>query len=109
MNILVRHARALLLCLFGCAPSWAADALSDAATAERPAPDFAREVQPLFKEHCYECHGPQKQRNGYRLDRRSRAFMGQVRHNIIPGSSTSSRLYRRVLSSEFGAQMPPEE
>jgi hypothetical protein len=71
--------------------------------------DFARDVQPLLKERCYECHGPTKQMNGYRLDKRGRALAGVTRPNIIPGSSDSSRLYRRVLSPEFGTQMPPEE
>jgi ankyrin repeat protein len=47
--------------------------------------------------------------NGYRLDRRARALAGVVRPNIIPGSSDSSRLYRRVLSPEFGTQMPPDD
>jgi ankyrin repeat protein len=71
--------------------------------------DFAQHVQPIFKKHCYECHGPNKQRNGYRLDRRSTAFTGRERDNIIPGSSESSRVYRRVLDSRFGTQMPPED
>jgi ankyrin repeat protein len=71
--------------------------------------DFGRDVQPLLKERCYECHGPTKQMNGYRLDRRGRALAGVVRPNIIPGSSDSSRLYRRVLSPEFGTQMPPDD
>lgn len=76
---------------------------------DTPAPDFARDVQPIFKKHCYECHGPDKQKNGFRLDRRSVAFNGVIRHNIIPGSSESSRIYRRVVDSRFGAQMPPED
>ena len=71
--------------------------------------DFGRDVQPLLKERCYECHGPTKQMNGYRLDRRGRALAGVVRPNIIPGSSESSRLFRRVLSPEFGTQMPPDD
>ena len=71
--------------------------------------DFARDVQPLLKERCYECHGPTKQMNGYRLDRRGRALAGVVRPNIVPGSSDSSRLYRRVLTPEFGTQMPPDD
>lgn len=71
--------------------------------------DFGRDVQPLLKERCYECHGPTKQMNGYRLDRRARALAGVTRPNIIPGSSESSRLFRRVLSPEFGTQMPPDD
>jgi ankyrin repeat protein len=45
--------------------------------------------------------------NGYRLDRRSAALGGVVRSNIVPGSSESSRLFRRVSGSQFGPQMPP--
>jgi ankyrin repeat protein len=71
--------------------------------------DYQHDVQPLLEKHCYECHGPKKQTNNFRLDRRSRALSGSVRPNIIPGSSQSSRVYRRVLNSQFGQQMPPEE
>ena len=71
--------------------------------------DFAKDVQPLLKERCYECHGPTKQMNGYRLDKKSRAMAGVVRPNIIPGSSESSRVYRRVLNAEFGPKMPMED
>ena len=70
--------------------------------------DYARDIQPLFEKHCYECHGAKQQKNGFRLDRRSRAMAGVVRANIIPGISSSSRIYRRVLDSDFGPQMPLE-
>ena len=69
--------------------------------------DYARDIQPLLEYHCYECHGPEKQKNGYRLDQRARAFSGLVRHNIIPGSSRTSRVYTRVLNSQTGLRMPP--
>ena len=69
--------------------------------------DFARDVQPLLKELCIGCHGPSQQMNGYRLDRRSTSLGGVVRGNIVPRSSESSRLYRRVIGSQFGPQMPP--
>ncbi len=100
---MILHGRVLVSFFAVCALSSAAFAQST------PAPDFAIDVQPIFKKHCYECHGPDKHRNGYRLDRRSAAFGGLVRHNIIPGSSESSRLYRRVLDSRFGPQMPLED
>lgn len=69
--------------------------------------DFARDIQPILKTRCVGCHGPEQQMNGYRLDRRSAALGGVIRSNVIPGSSESSRLYRRVTSSQFGLQMPP--
>ena len=69
--------------------------------------DFAQDVQPILNERCVGCHGPSQQMSGYRLDRRSGALGGVVRPNIVPGSSDSSRLYRRITGSEFGPQMPP--
>ena len=72
-----------------------------------PTVDFAQDVQPLLSERCLGCHGPSQQMSGYRLDRRSGALGGVVRPNIIPGSSDSSRLFRRISGSEFGPQMPP--
>ncbi|MGZ3457726.1 MAG: ankyrin repeat domain-containing protein [Archangium sp.] len=70
--------------------------------------DFRRDVLPLFRQHCYECHGPTKQKRGYRLDRRSVAMRGPT-PVIVPGNSVASRLYHRVLgkSNEFGNPMPP--
>jgi ankyrin repeat protein len=81
-------------------------ALMPGARAATPV-DYARDIQPLLQEHCYECHGPEKQKNGYRLDRRSTAFSGLVRHNIIPGNSKTSRVYTRVLNAQTGLRMPP--
>jgi ankyrin repeat protein len=84
--------------------------LAAATQAASPAPvDFARDIQPLLELHCYECHGPDKQKNGYRLDRRSSAFSGLVRHNIVPGSSRTSRVYTRVLNGQTGMRMPPND
>ncbi len=37
--------------------------MSQAAT-----PDFTAEVQPILRAHCIQCHGPEKQKNGLRLD-----------------------------------------
>jgi ankyrin repeat protein len=71
--------------------------------------DFGRDVQPILKEHCIRCHGSEEQKNGFRLDRRSRAYQGVLRPNIIPGSSATSRLYQRVSGSTIGTQMPPDE
>ncbi|HET7698662.1 MAG TPA: ankyrin repeat domain-containing protein [Vicinamibacterales bacterium] len=100
-------AGAILLSLVS-ALGWAASG-GLATTRAQSRIDFARDVQPLLRDRCYECHGPTKQMNGYRLDRRARALAGVTRPNIIPGSSESSRLYRRVLSPEFGTQMPPDD
>jgi hypothetical protein len=69
--------------------------------------DFGRDVQPIFREHCYTCHGPDQQMNGFRLDRRADAMRGGGQTNIGPGNAEGSRLYHRLIGTRFGAQMPP--
>ena len=79
------------------------------ASAQEPAKiDFARDVQPLFKAHCTGCHGPKKQNNGFRLDRRRDAMRGGTMNMIGPGNGDGSRLYLRLIGDTVGLQMPPE-
>lgn len=35
---------------------------------EPPAPDYARDIRPILAGHCFDCHGPNKQQAGLRLD-----------------------------------------
>src|SRR5205085_6019999 len=67
---------------------------------------FARDVQPIFRQNCVGCHGPAKQNNGLRVDRRSSVLKPGVRR-VVPRSSENSFLYHRVAGSDFGLQMPP--
>jgi ankyrin repeat protein len=79
-----------------------------AASAQGPARiDFGRDVRPIFREHCYTCHGPDQQMNGFRLDRRADALRGGGQTNIGPGNADGSRLYHRLIGTRFGARMPP--
>lgn len=80
--------------------------------AQSPAPpaarvDFATEIQPLLRQHCISCHGPKKQENGLRLDRRKDAMRGGTIPVIGPGNADGSRLYHRLIGDQFGIQMPP--
>jgi ankyrin repeat protein len=69
--------------------------------------DFGRDVQPLFRAHCFECHGPKQQKNGFRLDRRRDALRGGTMSVIGPGNSAASRLYLKLVGDQYGSQMPP--
>jgi ankyrin repeat protein len=69
--------------------------------------DFARDVQPIFRQRCYGCHGPSLHRNGLRLDRRRDAMRGGTASVIGPGNSEGSRLYLRLVGNEAGTRMPP--
>src|ERR1043166_6498987 len=33
--------------------------------------DFAKDVEPIFSSHCYDCHGPKKQEASLRLDQKA--------------------------------------
>ena len=65
--------------------------------------DFGRDVQPLFKAHCHECHGPKQQKNGFRLNRRRDALRGGTITMIGPGNSGASRLDLRPVMIGPGA------
>ncbi len=66
--------------------------------------DFRRDIQPLLQEHCVECHGPDEQAGGFRFDKRRSVRKAAGR--LQPGSSATSRVYLRLVNSDFGVQMP---
>jgi ankyrin repeat protein len=79
-----------------------------ARAAQPPVPvDFVRDVQPILRQHCYGCHGPTQQMNGFRIDRRREAMRGGTIAVIGPGNSDGSRLYQRLIGNQYGQQMPP--
>jgi len=60
--------------------------------------DFAREVQPILKAHCYQCHGGDQKAGGLRLDTRVSGLQGGVSGPaIVPGKSEKSLLLQRIL------------
>ena len=73
--------------------------------------DFGRDVQPIFEKHCFECHGPNKQESGYRLDEREIAMRGGDFGvaAIVPGDAKQSPLFRFVNGDEAESMMPPSE
>jgi hypothetical protein len=72
--------------------------------------DFARDVQPIFVNRCYDCHGVQKQKSDFRLDDRAVALHGgeSGKPAIVPGKSRESGLMQRVTSSNADEMMPPK-
>jgi mono/diheme cytochrome c family protein len=65
-----------------------------------------REVLPILKASCFQCHGPERQSGGLRLDTRAFALKGGLSGPAItPGSGKASRLLQR-LQGVGGARMP---
>ena len=74
-------------------------------------PDFARDVRPILEQHCYECHGPEKQKSGYRLDLRDIALKGGDSGHvaIVPHEAKKSPLIRYVSGEDEEILMPPKK
>jgi hypothetical protein len=72
--------------------------------------DFARDIEPIFKRHCYACHGPEKQKAGLRLDVSADALRGSDSGVVIvPGKSAESILIHNVAGLDPDSVMPPED
>jgi hypothetical protein len=69
--------------------------------------DFIRDIQPILREHCYSCHGPEKKRGALRLDSREWVLRGGVSGKIlIPGQAKASPLYLLLLDPDPETRMP---
>ncbi len=75
------------------------------------APDFLREVRPILERSCIACHGPEKQKSGYRLDVRDIALQGgeSGKPAIVPHNAKASPLIRLVSGEDPDLVMPPEK
>ena len=71
--------------------------------------DFARDIKPLLESSCVKCHGPEKAKNGFRLDSRAHALAGGDNGvDIIPGDSGKSPLVHYVAGLVPDLEMPPK-
>ena len=69
--------------------------------------DFLREVQPVLKAHCFQCHGKDQQSGGLRLDRKAAAFKGGAHGPaIVPGKCEQSLLVQRISGLGGQPRMP---
>ena len=73
-------------------------------------PVFAGVVQPILKENCVVCHGPDKSKGKLRLDTLQAVLKGgDSGLAIVPGKAAQSALLKRVrLPSTDQDHMPPE-
>ncbi|HUR44277.1 MAG TPA: DUF1549 domain-containing protein, partial [Candidatus Saccharimonadales bacterium] len=70
--------------------------------------DFARDIQPILEASCFKCHGPDKSKNGLRLDSREKALSGGDNGiDIIPGQAAKSPLVYYIARLIPAMEMPP--
>ena len=72
---------------------------------------FNRDVQPIFEQSCFRCHGPEKPKSGYRLDNRDSGLKGgdNNQNDIVPGHSDQSKLIAYVAGLDKDIRMPPPD
>lgn len=86
------------------------DAIETAASNHTPrSVDFVADVQPILREHCYECHAGTTEEGGLNLGIKARAFGGgESDKAIVAGDSQNSLLYQLVSGVDESRPMPPE-
>jgi Protein of unknown function (DUF1553)/Protein of unknown function (DUF1549)/Planctomycete cytochrome C len=77
------------------------------ARAESPRVDFARDLEPLFRQQCVMCHNAVLAQGGLRLDDRELALRGGISGAaLVPGDGQASLLVKRLLGTDGGIRMP---
>ena len=72
--------------------------------------DFDKQIRPIFQDKCHECHGPDTQEAGLRLDLKTFAFDGgDSGAVIVPGKSDESKLIKLISGEDPEVKMPPGE
>lgn len=99
---------ALCLAAFTGAPAALLDgAFTCFSSAQTRAVDFRRDIEPILRANCYQCHGEKKASARLRLDNKQLAMKGGISGVVIvPGSGKESRLMKRILGEGDEARMP---
>ncbi|MCS6777711.1 MAG: DUF1553 domain-containing protein [Chloroherpetonaceae bacterium] len=88
---------------------WVCVATGEATFAQERSParvQFNRDIRPILSDHCFACHGPDRnsRKAGLRLDVRAEALKRRV---IVPGKPEQSTLIARIFSTGTVPIMPP--
>ena len=72
--------------------------------------NFEDDIQPIFEDYCIDCHGTDKQKSGFRVDRRVHLLKGGDTGlpAVIPGNSAGSYLIEVIKSADPEIGMPPK-
>ncbi|MFK7777087.1 MAG: DUF1549 domain-containing protein, partial [Gimesia sp.] len=71
---------------------------------------FESKIRPLLIKHCYDCHGPDEQESGLRVDTFKDIVMGgKAGTLLVPGKPEQSLLITAVNYQASDLQMPPDE
>ena len=68
----------------------------------KPHVDFAKQVYPILKQQCFDCHSGEKAKQGLRLD-----LVDELLNQVHPGQPGDSKLITLITSSNEDDRMPP--
>ena len=86
---------------------YAAD--NDIATQDAQRRHFETHIRPLLLDHCIDCHGPDSQDGGLRLDKKAGwQSGGDSGPAIVPSRPDESLLMRAVSYEDIALKMPPD-
>src|SRR5436190_1673444 len=72
--------------------------------------DFAKQIQPILRQNCVKCHGPEKQKGKLRLDSKEAAMKGgKDGAVIVVGDADKSEFYRRITLPKGDDDIMPNE
>ena len=65
--------------------------------------EFDRDVLPILRARCFECHGPDVQESGLRIDSRPALLTGgDFGPAIVPGEPSKTEILRRMAATDPG-------
>lgn len=72
--------------------------------------DYGKDVLPILRQHCLDCHGPDTAEAGFRLDSELHALRGgdSGEPAIVPGKPDQSYVLIRILHEDESQRMPPD-
>ena len=72
--------------------------------------DFAATIEPVLREHCWDCHGPDEANGQFRVDRLASLLSGgdSGEKAVVPGDPAGSFLGKAIRHQESGYEMPPD-
>ncbi len=84
-------------------------AMTAFAAEETRSVNFDEHIAPIFKRHCWQCHGDAKQEAGLNLASYASAIKGGSGGAVLmSGRASGSRLFKALTAEDPAERMPPE-
>ena len=69
---------------------------------------YDEHIAPIFKRHCFQCHGESKQEAGLNLASHASAVKGGSGGEVlVSGRSSASSLFKAITAVDPAERMPP--